>query len=122
LSNREANRLRNFAKHKSKHHVISLLVFGDANRAEVEIEFLGNTALVEQMFAVEDDDVGGFAAIHALDEDVAVTEAAAGLWTHEDGSLLLLDEFLVKVEVICLEDLVAAVVNRYLRGDQGDQK
>jgi hypothetical protein len=119
LSNREANIIET-AKHKSKHHkfnfsCISLLIFGYANRAEVKIEFLGNTALVEQMFAIEYDYVGGFAAILALDENVTVAEAAACLRTDINCALLLLDELLVKIEVICLKNLATSIVNRDLK-------
>lgn len=37
---------------------MSLLVLGDAHPAEVQIEFLWHATLVEQVFAVEHNDVG----------------------------------------------------------------
>jgi hypothetical protein len=65
---------------------------------------------VEEMLAVEDDNIRRLAAIFLLDEDVAVTKAARGLRAHEDRAFLLLHQLFVEVEVISFENLIAAVV------------
>lgn len=92
-----------------------MLRLGYAHGAEVCVEFLGDARFVEEVLAVEYDDVGGFAAVLLLHQDVAMTEAAVGLWTHEERSFLLLDSLLVQFEVVRLEDVVAAVVDRNLK-------
>jgi hypothetical protein len=63
------------------------------------------------MSAVEDNNVGAFAAVFLLHEDVAVAETAVGFRVDEDPALLLLHELLVEVEVVGFEDLVAAFVH-----------
>lgn len=78
------------------------MVLRDANPAEVKIEFFGDAALVEKVFAVEDDDVGALADVFSLHQNVAMAEAAAGVGADEDGLFLLLDELLMEVEVIGL--------------------
>lgn len=71
---------------------------------------------MEQVTTVEDDDVRAFAAIFLFDEDVTVAETAAGFEADKDCAFLLFHAFLVEVEVIGVEDLVAAVVDGYLWG------
>lgn len=96
---------------KRKARVNLLLVLGDANSAKVEIEFFRNAAVVEQMFAIEDNDVRRLAAVFLSNENVAMAETAIGLTRHEDGFLLLLNQLLVKIEIVGFEDLVATFVN-----------
>lgn len=69
------------------------------------------------MFAVEDDDVGAFAAVFFAHENVAVAETAAGFGCDCDGTFLLLHELLVEVEVIGFQDLIAAFVDGNLEKD-----
>lgn len=63
------------------------------------------------MLAVENDDVGCLAAVFLLHQDVAMAERAVGLRTHVERFLLLLHKLLVEIEVIGLQDVVAAGVN-----------
>lgn len=88
-----------------------MLRLGYAHGAEVGVEFLGHAGFVEEVLAVEYDDVGGFAAVLLLHQDVAMAQAAVGLRTHEERPFLLLDSLLVQFEVVRLEDVVAAVVD-----------
>lgn len=82
--------------------VATLLVLGDADATKVEIELLGNATFVEEVFTVEDDDVGSFVAIFRLHEYVTMTETARYGAVDKNRLFLLFHELFMKVEVIRL--------------------
>lgn len=57
---------------------------------------------MEKMFTVEDDDVGGFAAILALNQNISMAKTTICFGANVNGFLLLFHKLLVQVKVIGL--------------------